>query len=211
MGEEYIRIIDNDSKIIIAQGKIINKKIRGQYHNEDKSAYIYEDIFMPSVDNKHFFNSKSKKLVFEYIDEKVETYVNIPSDYIVEKWKHYKFNRESDIYIDKDIFGIDEEVKRLVQSLNKIQYIETVGSCSGHGEYPLYVDIKFFDFQKFILFTRLINNKFFDKFVLKTSPSIKQIDFNCVILRLESIQIGEEAYNSANRLAQTCDILFLGS
>ena len=40
MGEEYIRIIDNDSKIIIAQGKIINKKIRGQYQNEDKSAYI---------------------------------------------------------------------------------------------------------------------------------------------------------------------------
>ncbi len=207
MKKEYMQVIDCNTNEIICSGEILNKKVCIRYRDNSNEKQICEDVFMPSMDNKHFFNSKSDRFKLHIDENEIDSTLSIPNDYIIEKWRHYKYNRNADIYHDNDIFSVDEEIKDLVRIINEIDGMETVGSCSGHYEHSLFVDIKFFDFKKLILFTTIISNKMSDKFELKTSQSIKQLENNCVILRLKSLNIGKQAYEDAQMLINLCDMI----
>ena len=150
-------IIDKTTHKIITAGPIIAYKelLNGKY------------IFI-SFDNIHFFNfhGTDKHHCTNILDNNVKLQ-SIPKDYNIVpwmqrwsiKWRGGGENLKDKYLIDPstiDVYvenGLDPEVVSLVTALNKIEGIETITSCSGHGIDCLQIDLycDTFDAIKFLI------------------------------------------------------------
>lgn len=195
---DYARIIDNQTNKIIAEGKVCNSK----YSYIDKDN---KEVYKPciSFDDRIFFNINSNK----FHVEKLRTIVNIPDNYSRCLWREVS-KEDIDIYREFDTDELDEEVIPLVTSLNKLDSIETVGSCCGHNKTPLWVTLRITKLRSLNILLRIISKDiFFNKFILGTSISTKTLDSSgeSVFLQLSTINIGKQAYNDADELAEYID------
>lgn len=201
--EQHFTIIDKNTYKTIASG--IVKNMKKTYVKNDKVCF---DIDCISFDNKYYFNKASNNFLFIETNSDNQSFnEELLKNYQCEKWIDAIKNNKADIYIEHDINELDDEVKALVTALNKINGIETMGSCCGHGNYPLYVDLNINEFKALILLIKLIANKFNNDFKITTSPRIVQSDNNNIQMTLECYHIGESAYKKATELASYLEIL----
>ena len=193
--EKYCKIINRFTGKIIAAGKIINHK----------------DIPVKCItfDNKHFFNLNGnffyKIILCDHCNE--VKFNSIKYRHSIKPWKFAPRYKRALVYREHDISELDEEVKHLVDVLNKGNF-QTTGSCSGHNIEPAYVDIIFYSFDqiKFMANT-LSKNNFTKKFKLSTSEHIVNDKPGSVIFRLETFKIGKDAYKDLDKFAEYLKII----
>lgn len=190
----YYKIIDIKTNAIICAGKI---------------TFIKQTKDMPiliSFDNKFFFNSEGTS---KYKVVKSDTEVDVPllRNIILESYKiclyeDYFNYPDYDIFREYDINELDEPVIKLVTILNKFDDIETTGSCCGHGDNYLWVDIMFHSLSSINLIIDLLNDdKWNNKFILSNYYTNKNKSNYSVMLHLRSFTKGEESYKDASLLA----------
>lgn len=214
LNNEYIVIIDNKTKNPIIYGQV--KGFKTSYTKVENNKFTQYPLKCVSVDEKYFFNLKSKKFKIKKLNKchqltdikNIEK--NIPNNYVITLWKNAYLNNSSDVYREFSYNEIDEEIKKLVYTLNKIEGIETKTSCSGHYKEPFNICLQFFNMKSIILLTHLISNKFNNTLLLTTDPIITQYSNDSVMLVLKSIDIGENAYKEANRLNDYLETMIEG-
>ena len=205
--DEYIEIIDRQTHNIIAEG--IVKGYKNSYIDvQDDGKCIKYFMDLVSCDEKHYFREESNKFIINKCSSRKTQINEIPTHYIIEKWKNVYHNNNADVYIENGLEDLDEEVKNLVYSLNKIDGIYTDGSCSGHNKESLWVNMHFCDFTSILFLTHLICSKFYNEFVITTHPTLNQNDKNTLLLRLQSIDIGDKAYENAQKLSKYIDKIY---
>lgn len=176
----YYKIIDIKTNVIICAGKI---------------TFIKQTKDMPiliSFDNKFFFNSEGTS---KYKVVKSDTEVDVPllRNIILESYKICLYEDYFN-YPDYDIFR--------EYDINELDDIETTGSCCGHGDNYLWVDIMFHSLSSINLIIDLLNDdKWNNKFILSNYYTNKNKSNYSVMLHLRSFTKGEEAYKDANLLA----------
>ena len=187
-------LIDSLLNKVIAQGDIINQKnVFATEKNEFKKCNAI------SFDNIHFIVIKNHH---KLLQTDIETFIlDIPDSYIIKNWTDVCENDCADVYIEKNINDLDEEVIDLVNSLNQLKNIRTTGSCSGHMRDVLWVDISFETLKSLNIFCNKLL-LFSDKFILHTAPNVICNDKEGVLLRLSSKQIGKPAYSAAITFAK---------
>lgn len=204
---EYIEIIDKETHNKIAEGIVKGYKNSYIDMQEDGKCIKYF-IDLVSCDEKHYFREESDKFIINKCSYRKTQINEIPTHYIIEKWKNVYHNNKADVYIENGIENLDKEVKDLVFSLNKIESVCTDGSCSGHNKEPLWVNMHFYDFTSILFLTHLICNKFYNEFIITTHPTLNQNDKNTLSLRLQSIDIGEKAYDNAEKLSKYINLIY---
>ena len=199
----FIRVSLNDGTLI-AQGRAFSQKISYSENEDDKVEYKIIEQPLLSIDNKYFFNPLSKRITIT----KIEDGEYIPFDIFtsnlnIKHWNTVKTNLLTpDVYVDQDISECDEEIKELVSVLNKIPFVETTGSCSGHGYRRLYIDIKFLRMNELIKLLEIIEKHFPNDFVISSNPYLKQQSDKCVMMTLYSVEKGERAFKRVNKLSK---------
>lgn len=110
--------------------------------------------------------------------------------------------------VNKNILPIpsDFEVVSLVNALNNCGLnIKTMGSSSGHGKSPLWVDIVFNDYRSIKNILLLIDVEFHDEFGI-SSDGMTIYDYNWdsdnFVLQLSTKVVGKEAYKLADDFAK---------
>ena len=190
------------------------------------------------TDDKWFFNMDSDKFIIKQIEPMTEEDV-IPFTREKEyEWGYWSdVSRDEDIYRDWSIDELDEEVRPLVEELNKWDGVQTVGSCCGHGRGPLWVQINFQGVSNANIILNILRSpevfpKMLDKFTIDISSKnhFSMQYYQCyrsggwdnailgyidglrpLYLVLASTDVGEEAYKSAELftryLKQTREIM----
>lgn len=168
---EYIKIIDNKTKKVIASGKVIDIK------SNTPNGGI-------SFDGKWFFK-ETKNLSYEKVSF-VDTFIqDIFPDYLtVNHWRNFVENNNVDIYRDFCYEEIDKEIKPYIDKLNKIKNITTVSSCCGHGSGFWYIEFVFVDFDT-LKSTVNITETFNGKLILGTHLRTGGLDKNFINLTLK--------------------------
>ena len=209
----FIRVSLNDGTVI-AQGRAFYQKVTYTKHREDERDDECGDIItieqpFLSIDNKYFFNPLSDKFTITKIDG--GEFIPFDSTSCGLDIKHWvmvqKYLLTPDVYVDQDISECDEEIKGLVSALNKIPFVATTGSCSGHGHQRLYIDIKFSRINEIIRLLKIIEKYFPNDFVLSSNPHFKQQSNKCVMMTLYSVEKGEKAFKRVNKLAKYIEMV----
>jgi hypothetical protein len=212
VANDWIKVYGKNDELLAA-GKIFRTKDSEGVTNIKKNKVEFKGF---SFENKFFFNEKSlnKTLFIKSNEEHLEKEFNlehIPS-YISINYYHdclEDSNKiDSDILRDFDVDELDEEVCYIVKVLNQFDGIETTGSCCGHGDYPLYVDVVFTEMKPLGILLWIINRPKYDKVIQLTScPDLKNNNINTCMLRLKTTVIGEEAYKIANEFARDLEVI----
>lgn len=192
----FISVSLNDGTVI-AQGRARFKKVT-------YSDYKVIEQPLLSIENKYFFNPLSKRITIRKIEDgEYIPFNQSTSDLDIKHWTTVNVNLLTpDVYVDQDIRECDEEVKGLVLALNKMPFIDTVGSCSGHGERRVYIDIRFSRLNELMKLLKIIEKHFQNDFVLSSNPRLKQQSDNCVLMTLYSVDKGEKAFKRVDKLAK---------
>lgn len=186
----YYKIIDNKTNEIVCAGKVIFIK------------YTKNMPKLISFDNKFFFKVNSNTLSIAINKEKIIKPYQHNNNYKMCLYKEYFEHPDYDVFRDYDITELDEPVIKLVTILNKFDDIETTGSCCGHGDNYLWVDIMFHSLSSINLIIDLLNDdKWNNKFILSNYYTNKNKSNYSVMLHLRSFTKGEEAYKDASLLA----------
>lgn len=205
----FIRVSLNDGSVI-AQGRAFYQKLSYTV-NVGVDDEIIKNIDSPllSIDNKYFFNPLSDKFTITKIKGGEFIPFNPTSSELnIKHWDTVRTNLlKPDVYVDQDINECDIEIRGLVMALNGLPFIETTGSCSGHGKHRIYVDIRFRRINELVGFLKLLEKHFADDFVLSSNPHIKQNSNETVLMTLYSVEKGERAYKSANKLTKYIEMI----
>lgn len=190
---EYYQIVNKKTNNIICAGKILNTK-----HTDNMPIMV-------SFDNKYFFNfegTKNYSVMKSDCNLVISLNKNDIKNYNICLYRDYFNYPDYDIFREYDINELDEPVIKLVTILNKFDDIETTGSCCGHGDNYLWVDIMFHSLPSINLITDLLNDdKWNNKFILSNYYTNKNKSNSSTMLRLRSFTKGEEAYKDASLLA----------
>lgn len=202
----FIRVSLNDGTVI-AQGRALFQKVRYSIRNGEIDGVVEIKSFehpLLSIDNKYFFNPLSKRITITKIkDGEYIPFDQSTSDLDIKHWSTVVVNLLTpDVYIDQDINDCDEEVKGLVSMLNKMPFVDTVGSCSGHGHQRVYIDIRFSRLNELMKLLKIIEKHFPNDFVLSSNPHCKQQSNECVLMTLYSVEKGEKAFKKVDRLTK---------
>ena len=206
----FIRVSLNDGTVI-AQGRALFQKVRYSILKDGELEVKSFEHPLLSIDNKFFFNPLSKKFTIAKIKNGehipfVQSHYTTQLD--IKHWNTVKINSLSpDVYVDQDITECDPEIKELVFALNKLPFIETKGSCSGHGYQHIYIDIKFSRMNELIGMLKIIEKHFQNDFVLSSNPRIKQESTESVIMTLYSVDKGENAFKRVDKLAKYIEMI----
>lgn len=143
---DYVQVIDNAKREVVFQGLVTNIKV--QCHNDDDSETdeLEENERMFSIDDKYFFKLDDAKYTVVKLAKNFVNKEFIRKNYTVQSWGSCcDVNRDDiDIFIEHSIDELDEEVKSIVNTLNKFSMnMKTTGSCSGHGKGYAWVTILF--------------------------------------------------------------------
>ena len=139
------RIVDRNTGELLAQGKVITEK------NQLPCGDITSAI---SFDNRWFFVVKSDMFRISKTDDPTEVPFTKWDNYDWKYWRNATEFPDAPIYRDFDITEVDPEVKSLVEELNKWPHVETLQSCSGHGNGPLWVRLSVSDITELSLLTK---------------------------------------------------------
>ena len=204
---KYIKITDATTNELVCSGRVVSSKDRYEYRNK-----LYKDIYFASVDNKHFFNVNNKTFNVEVLNDSIDMYVGKTRKYVSCKLTNFnkiakKDKSSIDIVLDKDINGLDPPVKNLVYALNRLDYVETDGSCSGHCSNPLWVGCQFESLKPLILLAKVISTKFTNEFMLCTLKNRSQTASDKLGMCIVSYHKGTKAYKAANELAKYINLL----
>lgn len=191
---DFIKIIDLETQSVIGAGKINSLKRQN----------------LVSIDYKHHFKIENSYKYQVFKDVSCE-YVSlkIPSGYIIALYSDFD-EKEADIYYEYDINELDKEVQRLVVALNRIPDLVTKGSCSGHDELPLWITF-FTNYLNVVSFLKQCLVKFNLPFIIlseKEDPNILNDTKETQGYTLKSLDIGENAYKAADRLAKYLEVLY---
>lgn len=132
---DYYKVVDKATKEIICAEPISFIK-----NTANMSILI-------SFDNKYFFKFEGT-MKYKVIEN--SKHLEIPlkleflNRYAVCLYKDYFKYPHYDVYREFDITELDKPVINLVRALNKFEGIETTGSCCGHDENILWIDIIFY-------------------------------------------------------------------
>jgi hypothetical protein len=203
-----IKVSLNDGTVI-AQGRAFSQKVSYSENEDDKVDYKIIEQPLLSIDNKYFFNPLSKRItITEIKDGEYIPFNQSTSDLDIKHWNTVRTNLLTpDVYVDQDISECDEEVKELVSVLNKIPFVETTGSCSGHGYRRLYIDIKFLRMNELVKMLEIIEKHFPNDFVISSNPYLKQKSDKCVMMTLYSVERGEKAFKRVDKLAKYIEMI----
>ena len=200
---DKVKVIDASTKEVLVNDFVVNFK--------RQNPLGYNELI--SFDNKYFFQISKKDFIYEKNNDSSEV---IPFDiskfenkYEIELWSNYPKHNNFSIYRERDITELDPEVKNLVYSLNKIKGIRTVGSCSGHSKYPLWVDIDFMDIVGLEVITKILYAYFNETFKLTTNTRVSTSatsNEKVTIMTLETISIGEDAFKLADKFAKKIEM-----
>lgn len=140
----YIQIRDVKTGELVAYGKI---------------SQITENPKGVSVDGIYFFNPDSDKFSIEEATD-LTTYncvkpIDEESGYTIIKNNNIDNTFTYDVFMWNDI---EEEVKPIIELLNRTGFIETYSSCSGHGKIPPYVDFYVRDWDRFFDMLEFLKN-----------------------------------------------------
>lgn len=144
----YLKVFTTQN-VLVCSGSIVNRK-----YDLSKRQYLY------SIDNKYFFAEKSRHLILQFTPQTTNTVPFEPSkfsDLVVLPWTER--DRSADIYVEKTIYELDEEIKPLVESIIKAGF-QTTGSCSGHNNGPSWVTVTFTDLSTAAKFCSYIRTNF---------------------------------------------------
>ena len=202
---DKVKIIDNETKQIIIDNFIVNEK---NYCSDTHDNIIPVELI--SFDNRYYF-LQSNKYTIEKSDTSDIVQLNIPTNYHIDLWSNPNKKWNAEIYREHDITELDEEVKNLVYSLNRISDLYTVGSCSGHNIGYLWVDLIFNSFTPILFLTHLISKYFSDDFILTTEKQLVCNSQKGVIFRLKSLNKGQKAYISTNKLSEIIEMELLNN
>lgn len=132
---DKILVFDKDTKELLLSGILTN---------------ITDNPNGLSMNNILFINPNSKRLVIKVSKDIIPVTTSLD----LSKYQYYTHNNIDNTF-DYDFFmwnEIEPEVKDTIHLLNKLGFIETYSSCSGHGKYPAYIDFIIRDYTKFFLF-----------------------------------------------------------
>ena len=185
---KYVVIKDKNNKVL-SSGTIKGRKVLSDTLHVNQI----------SADGKFYFNLDSDAFVFEFTNQPVEE-IAFDRSLPFKDWYKCEDNLDVDIFRENDETELDEEVELLVKCLNEFDGIETISSCSGHEERPLYVDFIVSQTKPIACIEYLITNKFLGEVILLFDSSRCRNDAEAV-LTLKTVDIGEKAYSVAKSLA----------
>ncbi len=178
--------------VLVCQGLISSTK----KHNTQQSVNLC------SVDNIHYFNAEHPDIKVEFKNNNDLEYVlnidNIPK---VEWYKALKYPNQP-LYVE---VGIDQECVRLINAMNNIGHIMTIGSCCGHYKEYFWIDFIAESLISLRLLVKLFSfeGRFKEDWIIRTS---KDIAVDCikqgVPLSLVCNYKGQKAYRCAEELAE---------
>ena len=201
--DDWVKIIDKKTGNIIGAGQVKQRKDRF----DDQSQNIHITMSIISLDAKWFFNENKTEnfsivnnpehLIIEFKEENIpNTYIKLPFKIVDE------YDGNGDVYRDWGIDELDIEVKDLVTVLNLFDGMHTIGSCCGHGEDPLWVDIQFSNIKLLGMLCKIISTKFTYDFILTTHYGLINTNISHPIFKLQTAALGEEAYKKAKELTK---------
>lgn len=139
---DYVEVTDSSSNNLLLAGKI---------------AKITDNPKGYSIDGKLFFNPNSECFNIRKIDHEVKNIYNTSCEsdkYIT----FYHNNIDNDFKYDFFMWNdIEPEVIETVDLLNKLGFVETYSSCSGHGKIPAYIDFHILNYERFFDFIEFLN------------------------------------------------------
>lgn len=161
----------------------------------------YEPLI--SFDSKIFFNPVSPNILIEDSDSEEIIKISNIDNLVQRPYREISDNPRSDIFIERDIFGLDPEVETLVHALNDLSGIKTTGSCCGHDITELWVSFLVSNFKDLRDFMLLLDKHAKKTFCLKTAERIMQSEEEETLhFEIRTYTKGEEAYKAAERLAK---------
>ena len=95
----------------------------------------------------------------------------------------------------------------MVYALNKLEDVETDGSCSGHYTSELWVSCQFKSLKPLISISKIISNKFINDFKLCTLGNRSQTSNERLGLCIVSYHKGKKAYKAAEELSKYIELL----
>lgn len=183
--------------------KILNKVIV-----RDEMIFSKKKPRCISFDNKYFFNIESDR--FDITETDNEEIIKLDENFLTNNyniilWKHSYLHLKESVFRDFTIEELYKEVEKLVKVLNKIQYVTTVGSCCGHGNECLWVDMICHNFNSLIDIVNICTNKkfsdYFDIIILENENKIEKHKSIMIKLTTKQDIVGDVAYKYANELA----------
>lgn len=182
---------------IICQGKIVSYKL----------CCGNRDVCLISVDNKYFFNVNNKHIHINLSGKPCENYLNLENIRVI-PFRYCNWFRNAVVYREYTINELDKEVEHLVNVLNQYSFIDTTGSCSGHGRHKLWVNLKISDFHQLHELINLFSHgsPFQEDWVLRTDKTLGRTK-DTIQLRLECNHKGKRAYRCAELLANYIEIM----
>ena len=210
--DEWIKVYGKNDELLVA-GKVVCTKDSEGIDNDEENLIKFKGF---SFENKFYFNEKSlnktlfvkpneEHLVKEFDSEHMPEYLSM---ILYRNCMDNPSNAEKDVYREFDIDELDEEVVRLVNALNQFDGFRTTGSCCGHNEFPLFVDIFISDLKPLGILLWVLNKPKYAKLLQITScPDLKNNNIHSVMLRLRTTVIGEEAYKIADDFAKYLEVI----
>lgn len=194
----YMVVLDKESDRIICQGKAVTYKFLRYPSNREK-------VFL-STDNLHFFctsGTRKYEVILStdsVLNNSEDIKMDIPEGYNVVNWMEAQSKGEEfeiDVITEKEI---DEECVRLVSALNRLEGVETVSSCSGHGTKVLQVAfyISSWNTLSFLVGTLPGNNS--ARLIAQSSLHAEH-RAGSILFDLVCVNPGENAYRTADYLA----------
>lgn len=166
-----------------------------------KKHNTQQSVNLCSVDNIHYFNVEHPEIKCTKEFEPLDTFVNIENIPVVQWYQALKYPN-SPLY--KEV-GIDIECVRLINAMNNIGHVMTIGSCCGHYKEYFWIDFIVENMIALKLLVKLFSfeGKFKEDWVIRTSKDIA-VDCikNGVPLSLVCNYKGHKAYRCANELAE---------
>lgn len=178
---KYVQI-KKDNKIV-ASG-VITRVIK---LHDNKEYFLLNDKYFFPIITKSF-----EYIFYDFID------VKLPKEQI--KYYNNKVCLEDNCcYIDYSKQNIDEEIKELCMIMNNTFGIETISSCSGHGNDFLFIDFKCYDLYFIKIFSDFIKKQNIN-FYKKLQIQLITNEDNNICFRLSSNIIGEELKKEIDKL-----------
>ena len=208
--QKYMEVLDKESGKLLAKGLVIGMKLCNPSHS--KMCCI-------SFDRKWFFNVESERFIVNSISKQttIDLDESLLNNYLWKRWQDHT-GTIADIYRENDYSEIDPEVKPLCDELNKWKGVETVGSCCGHGQDSLWIQMMVDNINSINTILNIMRSpqaypKMLGKFYISTdadkqSAMVNYIDFkkfydsNYLYIVIMSKYKGEQAYKDAELLTR---------
>ena len=206
--ESLIQVVDNKCNKVIAKGQACFQKINGPSSDDsirlNKVSRLANDKKLVSIDNKYFFKLDDCNYRVEVIEPFVDS-AFIDQNYTTGKWNKYGETNRNDInvYIEHNVQELDKEVQNIVHTLNRFSpHVQTIGSCSGHGELCAWVTLGFSSsraltdfFNIFEPYKSKMNLTTDERFSVKRNSFYEEPFYPTdVAVKLQTKEVGQSAY-----------------